>query len=68
MNFLNMVKMVLWSFFGIRNGAGQRDDIRSANFRYLPVVAVLVAAAIVAILLTFVHVVTHGATMPTQGF
>ena len=68
MNFLQMVRIVLWSFFGVRNSASHESDIANVNFSFLPFVAILLAACIGAAIFGVVLLVTHGVTVPTQGF
>jgi hypothetical protein len=52
MNLLQLVRMVLWSFFGIRKRAGLESDVKSASPLQVLVVAVCLAAIFVGILLT----------------
>jgi hypothetical protein len=45
MNLLRMIRIVLWSFFGVRRGASHQADIASVSLPLLPVVAVGLAGA-----------------------
>ena len=40
MNFVKMIRIVLWSFFGVRKGASHEADISTVNIPLLAVVAV----------------------------
>ena len=44
MVFLKMVRIVLWSFFGVRKSASHQADIAQVKVSLLPVVAVGLAA------------------------
>jgi hypothetical protein len=44
-SFLAMMRMVLWSFFGVRKSASHQTDVASVPLPLLPFVAVLLAAA-----------------------
>jgi hypothetical protein len=44
MNLLKMMRIVLWSFFGIRRAASHQADIADIKLPLLPVVAVALAA------------------------
>jgi hypothetical protein len=68
MAFLRMVRIVLWSFFGVRKSASHEADFANVNFSFLPFVAILLAALIGATIFGVVLLVTHGVTVPTQGF
>ena len=40
MELVRMLRIVLWSFFGVRKGASHQADIASVKLPLLPVVAV----------------------------
>jgi nitrate reductase NapE component len=44
MNLLKMMRIVLWSFFGVRRRASHEADFAAVNVSLLPVMAVLLAA------------------------
>jgi hypothetical protein len=44
MNLLKMMRIVLWSFFGVRKSASHESDFASVNVSLLPVMAVALAA------------------------
>jgi len=44
MAFLKMMRIVLWSFFGVRKSASHQADMAGISLPVLPVVAVLLAA------------------------
>jgi hypothetical protein len=67
MEFLRLVRIVLSSFFGVRNSASHEADIANVNFVLLPFVAVFLAVAIGGFIFGFVHLVTD-ATSAMQGF
>jgi nitric oxide reductase large subunit len=67
MEFLRLVRIVLSSFFGVRNRASHEADIANVNFVLLPFVAVFLAVAIGAIIFGFVHLVADS-TSAMQGF
>jgi len=67
MEFLRLVRIVLSSFFGVRNSASHEADIANVNFVLLPFVAVFLAVFIGAIIFGFVHLITHS-TSTMQGF
>lgn len=52
MNGLRYVRMVLWSFIGIRRRAGANDEFAQVKPTALAVVAVALAAGFVALLAT----------------
>jgi len=43
MQIFSLIRMVLWSFFGIRRGAAHEADVATANLPLLPFVAVVLA-------------------------
>jgi len=67
MELVQMMRMVLWSFFGVRKSASHEADLASVNFKWLPFVAVVLAAMIGACILGVVLLVAHS-TGPAQGF
>lgn len=67
MEYLRLVRIVLWSFFGVRKQAEHEADFAKVKFSLLPVVAVGLAGLIAAGLLGVVLLVTHG-TGTAQGF
>jgi diacylglycerol kinase len=68
MALLRMIRIVLWSFFGVRRRASHEADFAQVNFSLLPVIAVVLALCIGASIFGVVMLVTHGANVPTQGF
>ncbi|KGS74608.1 DUF2970 domain-containing protein [Burkholderia pseudomallei] len=44
MSLARMMRMVLWSFFGVRKGAGHQADLASVKLPWVPVMAILLAA------------------------
>jgi hypothetical protein len=59
MNPFSYIRMVLWSFFGIRRSADAADEL--ARVRWLPLLltAVATAALFVGTLVMLVHVATR---------
>ena len=55
-----IVRAVLWSFFGVRKGQAMQRDIVTIKPHQVIVVGILVAAAVVAILLILVRFITRG--------
>ena len=62
MNALSYVRMVLWSFFGIRKGASAGRELTQARPVLLAFTAVGLAAAFVAGLLAVANLAVHGLT------
>jgi hypothetical protein len=60
MNALSYIRMVLWSFFGIRKGAAAGRELTQARPVLLAFTAVGLAAAFVAGLLTVANLAVHG--------
>lgn len=52
MQLFQLIRMVLWSFFGIRKRAGLETDLKSANPLQVIGVAVILVAIFIGILLT----------------
>ena len=67
MQLLSMIRIVLWSFFGIRKRASHEADFAKVNFIALPFVAVIIAVVIWAVLFGAVHLLA-GMTSSAQGF
>ncbi|WP_233858941.1 DUF2970 domain-containing protein [Paraburkholderia sp. HD33-4] len=67
MELIRMMRIVLWSFFGVRKGAAHEADFAHVNFSWLPFVAVLMATLIAACIAGVVLLVAHS-TGSTQGF
>ncbi|QCP53044.1 DUF2970 domain-containing protein [Trinickia violacea] len=66
MAFLRMVRIVLWSFFGVRKSASHEADFANVNFSFLPFVAVLLALCVGAAIFGVVLLVAHP-TATIQG-
>jgi hypothetical protein len=67
MELVRMMRIVLWSFFGVRRSAAHEADFAKVNFIWLPFVAVGLAALIGACILGVVLLVAHS-TGTVQGF
>jgi hypothetical protein len=67
MEFFRLVRIVLWSFFGVRKSAAHEADFAHVKFSMLPVVAVGLAALIAGVILGVVLLVAHS-TGTVQGF
>ena len=67
MELVRTIKMVLWSFFGVRKSAAHELDLENVNFSLLPFVAVGLAVLIGACILGVVLLVAHS-TGTAQGF
>ena len=50
MSFLSMLRIVLWSFFGVRKSASHQADMAAIKLPLLPFVAVALAAGFGGIL------------------
>lgn len=50
MNLLKMMRIVLWSFFGVRKRASHNADMATVKLPLLPVLAVVLAGGFGAIL------------------
>lgn len=55
MKFLQIIRMVLWSFLGIRKRSGLESDIKSVHPVQVILVALVLVAIFVRILLFFVN-------------
>ncbi|RQR67718.1 DUF2970 domain-containing protein [Burkholderia sp. Bp9126] len=67
MKLLGMVRLVLWSFFGVRNSNAHAKDLANVNFTMLPFVAIILAALVGAVIYGVVHLVA-APTSTMQGF
>lgn len=67
MELVRMIRIVLWSFFGVRRRAAHEADFANVNFSLLPFVALALAALIGGGILGLVLIVAH-ATGTAQGF
>jgi hypothetical protein len=67
MELVRMMRVVLWSFFGVRKSASHEADFANMNFSWLPFVAVGLALFIGACILGVVLLVAHS-TSTIQGF
>jgi amino acid transporter len=59
MNPLRYIRMVLWSFFGIRRGAGAAEELAQARPVPLVLTAVALAALIVGTLASLAWIATR---------
>jgi hypothetical protein len=57
--FGQVLRAVLWSFFGVRRGDAMRRDMVSIRPHQVIIVGILIAAAFVATLLIIVRIVTR---------
>ncbi|MCW0134122.1 DUF2970 domain-containing protein, partial [Burkholderia pseudomallei] len=55
MKLLGMIRLVLWSFFGVRNSKAHAADLENVNFTLLPFVAIILAALVGAVIYGVVH-------------
>lgn len=60
MNLFQIIKMVLWSFFGIRSRSGSELDAKAFRPAQVLGVAIVMAAAFIGILLTVAYTATAG--------
>jgi Protein of unknown function (DUF2970) len=67
MEILKLIRVVLWSFFGVRKSASHEADFANVNFVLLPFVAVALAACIGGTIVAVVLLVAH-APPAIQGF
>lgn len=67
MELVRIIRIVLWSFFGVRKRAAHEADFARVNFAYLPFAAVALATLVGACILGVVLLVAH-ATGTAQGF
>ena len=56
-SFLQTMRAVAWSFFGVRKSADYEKDVSQLNPVHLVIAGVLGAALFIAVLLTLVNVV-----------
>ncbi|MFZ2648489.1 MAG: DUF2970 domain-containing protein [Burkholderiaceae bacterium] len=57
-SFLQTLRAVAWSFFGIRKGSEYRKDIDQLNPVHVVIAAVLAAGAFIVVLIVLVNWVT----------
>ena len=55
LSFLQTMKAVAWGFFGVRKGAGYREDIARLNPVHVIVAGLLAAAIFVTVLVLIVR-------------
>ncbi|KVD72433.1 hypothetical protein WS62_09970 [Burkholderia sp. ABCPW 14] len=55
---LRMLRMVLWSFFGVRKGAEHQADLASVKLPWVPVMAVMLAACFGGFLFAMAKIAT----------
>ena len=67
MELLKLVRIVLWSFFGVRKRKSHEADFANVNIVLLPFVAVILAACVGGTIFTVVKLVAHS-TGTLQGF
>lgn len=60
MKLLQIIAMVLWSFFGVRKRSGLESDIRNVHPLAVIGVALVLAGVFIALLLTVVHSAVNG--------
>ncbi|AVR10323.1 DUF2970 domain-containing protein [Burkholderia thailandensis] len=53
-----MMRMVLWSFFGVRKGAEHQADLASVKLPWVPVMAILLAACFGGVLFAIARIAT----------
>ncbi|KAB0640531.1 DUF2970 domain-containing protein [Burkholderia latens] len=67
MKLFGMIRLVLWSFFGVRDSGAHAADLANVSFTLLPLVATVLAVLVGVVICGVVHfVVDPTATM--QGF
>jgi hypothetical protein len=59
-SFLQVVRAVLWGFFGIRKRSGMSRDVATIKPQHVIIVGVILAAIFVLTLLTVVRIITRG--------
>ncbi len=62
MKLILLIRMVLWSFFGIRRRAGLEADVKAAHPAQVIAVAVAMVAVFIGILLVLVQTAIHSFT------
>nr|WP_175800609.1 DUF2970 domain-containing protein [Burkholderia anthina] len=67
MKLFSMIRLVLWSFFGVRNSKAHASDLANVNFTMLPFVALVLAVLVGAVIYGVVHLVVDP-TATMQGF
>jgi hypothetical protein len=66
MKLFSMIRLVLWSFFGVRNSKSHASDLANVNFTLLPFVAIVLAVLVGAVIYGVVHLVADP-TATMQG-
>ena len=56
---LEVIRAVLWSFFGVRRGEAMRRDAVTIRPHQVIVVGILIAAILVVALITLVRIITR---------
>ena len=59
MKLLHLIRMVLWSFFGVRKRAGLEADVKSAHPAQVIGIAIVMVAIFIGILLTVAKIAIH---------
>lgn len=59
MNFLKLVRMILWSFFGVRKKSGYDADLQTLKPHHIILVGLLAASVFIAIMLVFAKTAIH---------
>ncbi|WP_284891181.1 DUF2970 domain-containing protein [Burkholderia sp. lyk4-R2A-23] len=67
MKLFSMIRLVLWSFFGVRNSKAHASDLANVNFTLLPFVAIVLAVLVGAVIYGVVHLVVDP-TVTMRGF
>ena len=57
-SFLQSLKAVAWSFFGVRRSGDHEKDLSNANPVHLVIAALLAVAIFIGVLITVVRLVT----------
>ncbi|WP_132259869.1 DUF2970 domain-containing protein [Paucimonas lemoignei] len=60
MKLLQIIRMVLWSFFGVRKRAGLESDIRNIHPLAVIGVAIMMVGLFIGLLIAIVHAVING--------
>jgi hypothetical protein len=58
MAFLRMLRIVLWSFFGVRKSASHQSDMAAVKLPLLPVIAIGLAGGVGALLFGLARLAT----------
>lgn len=59
MKLLQLIRMVLWGFFGVRKRAGLESDAETANPVHVIIAGILATAAFIGILIAAVKTALH---------